>query len=319
MLLDSLDKENNAKLVRKDFPEWYDPMLATLSHEVFSREGWIYERKLDGERCIAYGNEGNIRLMSRNKKDISRQYPEICDDLSRTGFSFVADGEIVALGNDDISFSRLKRRMHVEKPSTSLIESVPVCFYLFDILYLDGFDTRNLDQLARKDLLRNVLDFSGLIRYTYHHTGDGIALFHEACGKGWEGLIAKDPYAPYIGKRSDRWLKFKCSKQQEFIVCGYTKPRGGRAGFGALLLGYLSGDRLVYAGKVGTGFDEKLLEALGDLLKSIEAGSPPIDDAGIDTRDVRWVEPVLICKVSFAGWTESGRLRHPVFIGLKAR
>jgi bifunctional non-homologous end joining protein LigD len=250
-----LPAEVRARLRRGPQPEWIAPMLATLTEERFSRQGWLFEPKWDGERCLAFRRGGDLRLFSRNRILLNDKYPEITTALDRQeAASFITDGEIVTFKNGITSFAKLQERMQVAHPSPDLLRRVPVWLYLFDLLYLDRYDTRQLPLRCRKTLLSKAFAFRGSLRFTDHRDTEGEAYYREACRKGWEGLIAKNGDSVYVSRRTRDWLKFKCIKEQEFVVGGYTEPRGSRTGFGALLLGYYCGGRLLYAGKVGTGF-----------------------------------------------------------------
>ena len=238
------------------------------------------------------------------------RYPEIADALgAQTGTEFAVDGEIVAFQGSQTSFTLLAQRH--QRP-------VPVFYYVFDILWLDGYDVRSLPLRARKSLLRDALSFSDGIRLTPHRNGVGEELFREACRKGWEGLIAKRADSRYSSARSRDWLKFKCEHGQELVIGGYTAPRGSRLEFGALLVGYFDDDRLRYAGKVGTGFDEPTLRDLAGRMRELHSERSPFDDPGaIGERDVTWVAPELVAEVGFTEWTRHDRLRHPRFLGLR--
>jgi bifunctional non-homologous end joining protein LigD len=250
-----LPAEVRARLRRGPQPEWIAPMLATLTEERFSRQGWLFEPKWDGERCLAFRRGGDLRLFSRNRILLNDKYPEITTALDRQeAASFITDGEIVTFKNGITSFAKLQERMQVAHPSPDLLRRVPVWLYLFDLLYLDRYDTRQLPLRCRKTLLSKAFAFRGSLRFTDHRDTEGEAYYREACRKGWEGLIAKNGDSVYVSRRTRDWLKFKCIKEQEFVLGGYTEPRGSRTGFGALLLGFYCGRRLLYAGKVGTGF-----------------------------------------------------------------
>jgi bifunctional non-homologous end joining protein LigD len=299
-------------------PAWIDPELATLTRERFSDPGWITERKLDGERCLAFASGTGVRLLTRNKKVITGTYPELAAALSRQqAGDFIVDGEIVAFDRAATSFALLQQRMQVAVPPPELIKRVPVYYYLFDIVYSAGEDLRRLPLLARKEALRK-LSFGGPLRFSSHRTGQGEAHWREACGNGWEGVIAKRAAAPYRSGRTRDWLKFKCENAQEFVIGGYTDPQGARTGFGALLLGYYDGSgRLVYAGKVGTGFDERTLRSMLAALRGIGRATAPFAAGELPRSGVHWVEPRLVAQVGFAEWTTAGQLRHPRFLGLR--
>jgi bifunctional non-homologous end joining protein LigD len=291
-------------------PTGSEAMKAVLTEERFSDPEWIFERKLDGVRCIAVRDGGEVRLLSRNDLSMNGRYPEIAEELARVPHErFALDGEVVAFDHAQTSFARLTRRGR---------EPVPVFFYVFDLLWLDDRDVRPLPLRERKRLLREMEPASEHVRLTPHRNGDGEAYFEEACRKGWEGLIAKRADSPYTSRRSRDWLKFKCGMGQELVIGGYTEPRGTRIELGALLLGHYDGDALRYAGKVGTGFDRATLRDLGARLRALRRDDPPFADAAeIRERGVTWVEPQLVAQIGFSEWTRDGRLRHPRFLGLR--
>src|SRR5258705_1182962 len=269
--LDELPAEAKARLRKLPQPTWVAPMLATLTAERFSRPGWLFEPKWDGERCLAFRRGGKLNLFSRNRILLNEKYPEITSAFLRQNEdSFIADGEIVAFKNGITSFAKLQERMQVAHPSANLVRRVPVWLYLFDLLYLDRYDTRQVPLRYRKKGLRNGFVYEGELRFTHHRETEGEAYYRKACKSGWEGVIAKNGDSVYVSRRTRDWLKFKCSKGQEFVIGGYTEPRGSRVGFGALLLGYYRDQRLVYAGKVGTGFDRNTLRRLSKKLAGLE-------------------------------------------------
>jgi bifunctional non-homologous end joining protein LigD len=289
-------------------PDRIEPMKAVLTDERFSDPDWIFERKLDGIRCVAIKGERNVRLLSRNDLSLNARFPEVADALEVDHAQrVVLDGEVVAFDGAQTSFARLQQR--AERP-------VAVFYYVFDLLQLGGQDVTALPLRSRKALLRRTLEFHGPVRLTPHRNRDGEKLFREACRKGWEGLIAKRAAAPYVHGRSRDWLKFKCSAEQELVIGGYTAPRGSRTDLGALLVGYYRGDRLRYAGKVGTGFTRARLRELAERLEPLLREDMPFADE-IRERDVTWVEPQLVAQVGFSEWTRDGRLRHPRFLGLR--
>ena len=308
------------RLVRlREQPAWTEPMLATLTDRRFSDDDWIFERKLDGERCLAFRSGAGVRLLSRNRKELNAHYPELVDALARQGRDqFIIDGEIVAFKGDATSFSLLQDRMGVADAAAARQTGVAVFYYVFDVMYLDGYDVTQLPQRHRKSVLKEALLFSDPIRFSAHRNREGEAYFEEACRKGWEGIVAKDANAPYVHGRSAAWLKFKCVRRQEFLVGGYTEPAGSRVGLGALLVGYYDGGELRYAGKVGTGFDADTLKRLKDDLSSLEqADAPFAAGKGFPRKGVHWVRPKLVAEVGFEEWTDDGRLRQPRFEGLR--
>jgi bifunctional non-homologous end joining protein LigD len=300
-------------------PDWVDPELATLTRERFSRPEWIFERKLDGERCLAFGEGGQIRLLTRNRKSANAAYPELVEALAaQSADGFVVDGEVVSFEGTETSFSRLQQRIHVGHPSPELRARIPVYYYLFDIMYSDGTDLRVRPLSERKEVLRRQLSFGGPLRFTEHRDTDGERYFEQACKDGWEGLIAKRLAASYQAGRSRDWLKFKCQAGQELVIGGYTDPRGSRTGFGALLLGYYDPEgRLTYAGKVGTGFTQTLLDDLHDQMVRLRRDRPAFDRGKLPRSGVHWVEPRLVAEIGFSEWTPDGMLRHPRFQGLR--
>jgi DNA ligase D-like protein (predicted ligase) len=301
-------------------PSWAEPQLATLTRERFSDPDWIFERKLDGERCLAFAEPDGVRLMTRNKKDITGTFPEIADALQaqRHG-DFLADGEIVAFEGTQTRFGLLQQRLGVRQPSEEELGSVPAYLYVFDVLFDNGRDVRDLPLLERKDLLAGLLPFRDPLRFTEHRKGDGEAFWEQACRDGWEGLVAKRADAPYQGGRSRNWLKFKCENAQEFVIGGWTDPQRSRVGLGALLLGYYNpGGALVYAGKVGTGFSNQMLRDLHARLARLERDRTPFDEGPQPRhRGVHWAVPRLVGQVGFTEWTTDGELRHPRFQGLR--
>lgn len=308
------------KLVQRDPPDWIDPMLATLTDDPFSDENWIYERKLDGERCLAFRQGDDVTLFSRNHKRLNATYPELVEAIAaQEATSFVVDGEIVAFSGAVTSFERLQQRMQIKDADEARQSNVAVYYYIFDIPYFAGYDLTDLALRDRKSVLRRAIEFDDPLRMTVHRNTHGEAYYDEVCRKGWEGLIAKDANASYVHSRSKKWLKFKCVNQQEFVIGGYTDPQGERIGFGALLIGFYDGDALVYAGKVGTGYDDETLRRLHRRMQQIERKTPPFDrgDDDLPSSDVHWVTPALVGEVRFTEWTRDNKLRHPSFLGLR--
>jgi bifunctional non-homologous end joining protein LigD len=273
-------------------------MAATLTDERFDDPDWIFERKLDGIRCLAFGT----RLESRNGLSLNGRFPTIAEALA--GSTSTLDGEVVAFSGSQTSFQRLGQRGRA------------VYFYVFDILEREGRDLRDLPLLERKRVLREVVKPAGPIRITPYRRSSGIALYEEACRRGWEGLIAKRADSPYVGKRSRDWLKWKCDAEQELVIGGYTEPKGSRIELGALLVGYWEDGGLRYAGKVGTGFGRETLRDLAARLAPLRRDDSPFADAP-RLRSATWVEPRLVAQVGFTEWTRDGRLRHPRFVGLR--
>ena len=303
--------EERALLKATPLPEFEAPMKATLTDERFSDPDWIYERKLDGIRCLAIRGGDGVHLYSRNDLSQNARYPELVDALNAEAQTdFVVDGEVVAFTGNRTDFGKLTQR-HRLGP-----DRVRVFYYVFDVLYVAGRDTTQLPQRTRKAVLWRALSFHGNVRSTPHRNRDGEAYYRHACAKKWEGLIAKRAGAAYVHGRSRDWLKFKCAAEQELVIGGYTAPKGSRTVLGALLVGYYEGKRLRYAGKVGTGFDRATLDDLGARLRPLQRDGSPFADE-VKERSVTWVEPELVAQIGFSEWTADGRLRHPRYLGLR--
>lgn len=309
-ILAALPEADRVRLVEAPPPVHAAPMKAVLTARRFSDPSWIFERKLDGIRCIAIRNRDGVRLLSRNDLPLNDRFPEIADALAGNRCErFAIDGEVVAFDGTRTSFTRLTRRRQ---------RFAPVFLYAFDLVWLEGYDIRRLPLRSRKRLLRRRIGFADPIRLTPYRNEIGEELFADACERGWEGLIAKRAASTYAQRRSRDWLKFKCEQGQELVIGGYTDPQGSRSSFGALLLGYWDGDALRYAGRVGTGFDDATLESLGKRLENLGRPVCPFADADeIDVKRPHWVDPLLVAQVGFSEWTRHGRLRHPRFLGLR--
>lgn len=298
------------------------PALATLRRERFWEPGWIYERKLDGQRVLAVRDGSDARLYSRSGRDVTVAFPEVAEALAEQGSSaFVVDGEVVAFEGSRTSFARLQPRIHVSDPEKARRSGVSVYYYVFDVLEADGQDLRGEPLLERKRHLRTLLRWHDPLRSTPHRVRAGDEWFSEICGRGWEGLIAKRDDAPYPDGRTTSWLKFKCEAGQELVVVGWTDPEGSREALGALLLGYHDHaggrDDLVYAGKVGTGFSREVLRDLHRRLSRLELKESPCTRGRLPSKGVHWARPRLVAEVAFTEWTSAGQLRHPRYLGLR--
>jgi DNA ligase D-like protein (predicted ligase) len=288
-------------------PEFVPPMLAKLVTTPPAGEGWVYERKLDGLRCIAVRDGDRVDLWSRSRQSFTARFGGIADALRHLPVDdFVLDGEIVAMEGDRTSFALLQR------PGST---ATPV-LYVFDLLHLAGDDLRPRPLLERKQPLEKLVGERGVVRRVRHMEGEPQRLLHKACADGWEGLIAKRADAPYRSGRSSDWLKLKCSASQELVIGGWTEPKGSRTGFGALLVGYHDDSGLRYAGKVGTGFDTATLTDLHRRMTARARATSPFVDR-VRQKDAHWTEPDLVANIAFTEWTEDGKLRHPRFEGLR--
>ena len=310
------DPEAIAGARRRKLPRTIAPQLATLADSVPAGEGWLHEIKLDGYRMLARIEHGKVSLSSRNGNDWTARFPRIVAALAGLGLDeAVLDGEIVHLRPDGISsFSALKDDLSAEDTSAAV-------YFLFDLLYLAGFDLTGARLDARKRALEQLLaGASGdPLRFSEHVVGQGEAFHRNACRMALEGVIAKRADAPYRSGRSRDWLKVKCQAREELAVIGWTDPGGRREGFGSLLLGYYdAAGRLHYAGAVGTGFDDQDLRDLRRRLDRLARPKPPAPEIAREApRRAHWAKPELVAELRFTEWTQDGRLRHPAFLGLR--
>jgi bifunctional non-homologous end joining protein LigD len=299
------------------------PMLATLG-DLPAGPGWAYEFKWDGVRAVTYVEDGRVRTLSRNDRDVSATYPELGELAERVaGRDVVLDGEIVALDPDGRpSFAQLQRRMHVVAPTASLIAAVPVAYYVFDVLHLDGRSTLDLPYLRRREILAT-LAVQGVVVHVPEHYLDmaGSDVMAVARRRGLEGVVAKRLASPYRpGRRSPDWIKTPIIRTQEVVIIGFKRGEGRRAGtIGSLVLAvYDGGGRLTFAGGVGTGFTHAMLAQLQRLLAPWHRRTSPVADIPREhARGVQWVEPVLVGEVAYRSWTPDGRLRHCSWRGLR--
>jgi DNA ligase D-like protein (predicted ligase) len=285
-------------------PAFVTPMKAVLTADRPAGPEWVFERKLDGIRCLAVKDGRRTRLYSRNELSLNDRYPAIAAALDADPADrFVIDGEAVAFvdGHDRFGGG----------------EGSELFYYVFDVLVADGRDVRKLPLEERRAVLEGLLGWRDPLRTTEQVTGDGAALLADACRDGWEGLIAKRAGTSYVSTRSRDWLKLKCTKGQELVIGGFTAPRGSRTDLGALLVGHFDGDRLRYAGKVGTGFTHATLRDLAERLAPLVRETSPFEPEKGIPREATWVEPELVAQIAFMEWTADGRLRHPSFLGLR--
>ncbi len=295
------------------------PALARLAERPFSDPRWLFEIKWDGVRALAWIHDGQYRLRARSENDITGQYPEL-QGLPRAIHArrAILDGEIVALdelGRSD--FEKLQQRMHVRSPAPHLAARIPVVYYVFDLLYCDGYDLREAPLLARKELLRRLLRPDAFIRYSDHQAEHGRELFELAAQQGLEGIVAKRADSRYAGTRTANWLKIKATQTLDAAIGGWTCPRGSRSHFGSLLLGLRRGKKLRFIGHAGSGFDEKKLAQLWRRLRELQTPDCPFEKTPETNEQAFWTRPGLIARIRFAGWTREGRLRAPVFVGLR--
>jgi ATP-dependent DNA ligase len=269
------------------FPEWVEPMAATLTQERFTGAEWIVERKLDGIRLLAFKNGVDVRLLSRNR--LPRNLPSIADAIrALPPHDVILDGEVMWSGDE---------------------------YHVFDIMWLDGRDLTPLPLEERRALLRALPLRPPLQRVP---ALEDPRPWERACREGWEGVVAKRRDSTYEHRRSPHWLKMKCEASQELVVGGFTDPQGARVGLGALLVGYFDKDEFVFAGRIGTGFDTKLLLDLRARLDRLEIPASPFTKAkGLPRLRAHWARPEIVVRVAFIEWTAHGKLRHPRLLGVR--
>ena len=271
------------------FPDWIEPMAATLTQDRFTGPDWIFERKLDGIRLLAFKRGRDVRLLSRNR--LPQNLPSIAEAIADLPVGdAIFDGEVTW-------------------------GSGTVAYHVFDVVWIDGRDVMALPLHARRAMLAELPLRSPLQRVA---SIDDEKPWDRACREGWEGVVAKRRDSPYEHRRSPHWLKMKCEASQELVVGGFTDPRGKRVGLGALLVGYFENDNFVFAGKIGTGFDTKLLLQLRARLDAIEIARPPFTrGSGLPRLRAHWVQPEVVVQVAFIEWTVHGKLRHPRLLGVR--
>jgi bifunctional non-homologous end joining protein LigD len=296
---------------RAPMPRKIKPMLATPVDESFDRAGWFFEIKWDGYRAIAEVEGQKVSLYSRKHLSFERMYAPIVESLTKLGHDAVLDGEIVVLDAAGKSQFQLLQNYQQTKKG-------PLVYFVFDLLYLDGHDVRGLPLRRRKELLTQILPQLSNIKISEHIETNGVAFFAAVAEQGLEGIMAKDGASRYAdGKRGKSWLKIKTHHRQEAIICGYTAPRNTRQHFGALILGVRNGDELVHIGQSGSGFTDRSLTDVYARLKPLVQSKSPFKKAPKTETKAHWVKPELVCEISFAGWTEDGHARFPIFQGLR--
>jgi bifunctional non-homologous end joining protein LigD len=303
-----------------------EPMKAVLVDNLPKGENWVYELKFDGVRALALKRGNTIELISRNAKDFTAKFPEVVDALRELPCKeAVLDGEIAALDDEGRSSFQLlqARELSGERP--------PIFFYVFDLIQLDGKDLTGVPLLKRKAMAKMLLARApDTIRFSASIAAESERILAEMKARGLEGVIAKQKNSKYeIGRRSGAWVKFKWTTQQEFVIGGYSEPRGTRSHFGALVVGYYENKKLKFAAKVGTGFDQKLLKSLHQKFKKLIRPNCPFvnlpEKAGrfgrgltaAEMKRCTWLVPKLVCEIRFAEWTRDGHLRQPAFLGLR--
>ncbi len=300
-----------ANLPKIKMPHKIKPMMATLSGEAFDNENWLFEIKWDGYRAIAEIENGKTDLYSRNNISFNEKFSPIAKSLSEIKYDVIFDGEIVSVDPNGISKFQLLQNFQ-KTGEGNLI------YYIFDIIYLDGYDLRNLQLIERKRIIQKILPDLPNIKYSDHIEKEGKLFYKIAVEKQIEGILAKNKQSRYqINKRSTEWLKLKIKAQQEAVICGFTKPKGSRKNLGALILGAYQGHELVYIGHSGGGFTEDELETLKRRLEPLIRKTSPFKEIPKTNTPATWIEPKLVCEISFSEWTEEGLMRHPIYLGLR--
>jgi bifunctional non-homologous end joining protein LigD len=321
--------EKTAGARKAPMPSTIHPMLATLVDKPFDNPEWLFEIKWDGYRSVAFLDGGKARLVSRNQNEMTSQYPELRDlpgeVRARTA---ILDGEIVALDEAGRpSFSLMQQRTGISgsgRRVKAADRSVPIAYYVFDLLYLDGYDLTRVDLEKRKQLLSGIIAGNGLVRYSDHHREHGVELFAAAKQQGLEGIVAKRRNSCYEQKRSREWLKMKITRRQECVIGGYTDPRGSREHFGSIVLGlYDDKGRLLHVGQAGSGFTEATHEDMWRRLQKLKTDKNPFANKVESTRGTHWVKPELVAEIKFSEWTHETdgggvKMRAPVYQGLRA-
>jgi bifunctional non-homologous end joining protein LigD len=302
-------------------------MLATSVDDPFDGPDWFFEIKWDGYRAIAFLQDGKVRLVSRSQNDLTAQFPELKALPSAVeARTAILDGEIVALDDEGrASFSLMQQRTGLRRPGqrTAPRHDVRILFYVFDLLYLDGYDLRRVPLEQRKAVLARIVTSGDTLRFSDHYPGQGIALFEVAKQKGLEGILAKRRQSIYEERRTRDWLKVKITHSLECVIGGYTEPEGSRAHFGSVVLGlYDENHQLIHVGQAGSGFDESSLKNVWKRLEARKSNRSPFHGEVEALKKVYWVKPELVAAVKFSEWTHertgsTPKLRAPVFLGLR--
>lgn len=294
-------------------PEFLEPMLAETIDKPFNKTDWLFEIKYDGYRTIAVIKDKNVNLFSRNRLSYNNKFKIIAEELKNLIHDAVLDGEIVI--EDDTGRSDFQLLQNYQKTGKGILK-----YFVFDILNLNGNDTRSLTLIERKELVKMLMDKHKLtnVLYSEHILEQGKQFFEVAKSKNLEGIVAKATDSPYrSGKRSSEWLKIKITQQEEAIIAGITEPKGARNYFGAVLLAQYDGNHLRYIGNCGTGFDEDTLKELHSKFRLLFTDTSPFKEKIKLIGKVQWLKPEIVCQVKFSEWTEDGHLRHPVYLGLR--
>jgi bifunctional non-homologous end joining protein LigD len=308
-----------ARLAR--MPAVIKPMLATLVDEPFSDPDWIFETKWDGFRSVCFLKAGKAQFVSRNLLDMTPQYPELAkigDQVKAD--QAILDGEIVALDEHGMPRFQLLQPRHGRKNARDiarLARTSRIVYYVFDLLYYNGYDLMSCALVDRKVLLEKIIRPGKIANYSFHVAADGEKFFRQIEKFRLEGMMAKRAASAYVQKRSSDWLKVKTIQRSEVVIAGYTKPRRSREYFGALVAGLYRDGRLHYVGHTGGGFNSKSLRQIYDLLQPLKSPECPFVVKPPTNEPVQWIKPKLVAEVKFSEWTADSRMRHPIFVGLR--
>jgi bifunctional non-homologous end joining protein LigD len=298
-----------------------EPMAATVADYPPRGNDWLFEVKWDGVRAIAFVDREEVRLQARSGIRCERQYPELATIHHLIAAErAVLDGEIAVLDSKGVSqFHLIQPRISNSDPNSiaHMVRSIPVVYFVFDLLYLDGYDLRNVPLAKRRELLESIVTPGPVLRLSEAFPGAGEEMLEAARETGLEGILAKHASSGYESRRSREWLKIKIVTRQEFVIGGFTEPQGDRDYFGALVLGTFEDGKLRWVGNAGTGFDQKLLASIYSRLKPLITDECPFAERPKPDKGMTWVLPELVCEVKFSNWTQDGRLRAPVFLGMR--
>ncbi len=300
-------------------PEIIKPMLATLVDDPFSDPEWIFETKWDGFRSVCFIKNGKARFVSRNQIEMTPQYPEL-DAVPKQveAREAILDGEIVALDKNGLPrFQLLQNKLRIRSGSYAHATNAQIVYFVFDLLYVDGYDLMNCSVIERKAKLAEIIHPSNFIKLSEHIEGDGEEFFQHIEKFHLEGMIAKRATSKYIQKRTTDWLKVKTIMRSEVVIGGYTQPRGTRSHFGSLVVGLYRGGDLIYVAHTGGGFNEETLRKLYKLMQPIEIKECPFKQKPKTNEPVQWVKPKLVAEVKFSEWTADEKMRQPIFLGLR--
>jgi bifunctional non-homologous end joining protein LigD len=304
-------KSASSVLRKSAMPKDITPMMATLVTEPFDNDQWLFEIKWDGYRAVAYANGADVELVSRNGLSFTEKYFPVTDALKELDIHAVLDGEIVAVDKKGMAvFQSLQNWQNTP---------VQLQYFIFDLIWLDGYDLSHLPLLERKKILKSILPHGNeVLKYSDHVMGKGLDFFKAALAQGLEGMMAKNADSLYeAGTRTRDWVKVKVNQRQEVVIAGYTEPRNARKFFGSLLLGLYDGDDLVYIGHTGSGFNAKSLEQIYKKLQPLVVKTCPFENCPKGNMPVTWVRPKLVCEIKFTEWTKDRIARHPIFMGLR--